>query len=323
MFELYATGEHSIKSILIEMNKLGLKGLNGNPLSKSNIDLILKDSFYHGIAYSKKYNYHYPHKYEKLISKELFLKCQEVRLSRAKRPSKVNSANFIFKGLLTCKNCGCSITPEIKTKKSGKQYIYYSCTNSKNVCQRVYIPERTLLEPILSVLERFGSITEETQEYILKELRRNNEAEIEFHKKQLKRINSEYQSVQSKINRLTDLLLDNSITKDIYEEKLQELKLKQQKLGSEIDLYTKADKNYLLTVSKVFSIAKRAKEIFESSEISEKRALLAYLIQNPVVNRKKLYFSITSPFNLILDLTSNPNWLAWRDSFRTWMANNK
>lgn len=314
IFELYATGNHSIASILKEMNKLGLKSLNGNKLSKSNIDLILNDTFYYGMAYSKKYDYYYPHKYEKLISKELFFKCKEVRLDRARKPSKVDSNNFIFKGLLTCQNCGCSVTPEIKTKKSGKQYIYYSCTNSKGICQRDYIPENKLLEPIIAVLERFESITKDTQEYLLKELRKNNEAEVDFHKKQLKRINVEYQTIQSKISRLTDLLLDNSITKESYEEKLQELKHKQLKLGVEIDLYTKADKDYLITVSKVFSLATRVKTIFESSEIPEKRALLNYLIQNPVVKGKKLYFSVASPFNLVLELSDNPTWLRDMDS---------
>ena len=171
------------------------------------------------------------------------------------------------------------------------------------------MPEKTLLEPILAVLERFESITQDTQDYLLKELRKNNEAEVEFHKKQLKRINTEYQTIQSKISRLTDLLLDNSITKESYEEKLQELKHKQLKLGVEIDLYTKADKDYLLTVSKVLSLATRVKTIFESSEIHEKRALLNYLIQNPTLNGKKLYFSIASPFNLVLDLASKPTWL--------------
>lgn len=221
IFELYATSNHSIFSILKEINKLGLKSINGNPLSKSNIDLILNDTFYYGIAYSKKYDNHYPHKYVKLVSKDLFFRCKEVRLERARKPSKVDSNNFIFKGLLTCKNCGCSITPEIKTKESGKQYIYYSCTNSKSICKREYISENTLLEPIMGILERFESINSNTQEYLLKELRKNNEAEVEFHKKQLKRINMEYQAIQERISRLTDLLLDNSITKESYEELLR------------------------------------------------------------------------------------------------------
>jgi len=306
IFDLYATGNHSITSVWKEMDKLGLKSLNGNKIQRSNIDLILKDTFYYGIAYSKKYNLYYPHKYEKLISKDLFFKCKEVRTARKHNPAKVDSNNFIFKGLLTCQNCGCSITPEAKTKKNGKQYIYYSCTNSKGICKREYIPEKALIEPITGILERLESITTDTQEYLMKELRKNNEAEVEFHKKQLNRINTEYQGIQNKISKLTDLLLDSSITKETYEDKLHELKDKQNKLSIEIELYTKADKDYLLTVSKVLSLAKRAKQIFESSEVSEKRAFLNYLIQNPTIKEKKLCFAIASPFDLVLELADSP-----------------
>ncbi|MBU2010215.1 hypothetical protein KKG37_01875, partial [Patescibacteria group bacterium] len=80
------------------------------------------------------------------------------------------------------------------------------------------------------------------------------------------------------------------------------------------------DKDYLLTVSKVLSLATRVKTIFESSEIHEKRALLNYLIQNPSVNGKKLYFSIASPYNLVLDLASNPTWLRILKIVRTFFA---
>lgn len=36
---------------------------------------------------------------------------------------------YIIKGLLRCQKCGCSMTPERKVKKSGKEFVYYSCTN--------------------------------------------------------------------------------------------------------------------------------------------------------------------------------------------------
>ena len=44
------------------------------------------------------------------------------------------------------------------------------------------------------------------------------------------------------------------------------------------------DYDYQTTVATVVSVARRAKQIFESSEPSEKRALLNYLFQNPTVN---------------------------------------
>ena len=68
----------------------------------------------------------------------------------------------------------------------------------------------------------------------------------------------------------------------------------------------------------MISVARRAKKIFEnSSEVAEKRAFLNYLLQNPTVKEKKLYFSIASPFNLVLELADSPNWLRGLDDVRT------
>ncbi len=325
IFELYSLGNHSIESIWKEMIGLGLKSVKGNLIAKSNIDTILKDSFYYGMAYSKKYNLLYPHKYERLITKELFQKCEDVQKGRRKNPAKIESNNFIFKSLLSCQKCGCTITPEVKTKKSGKTYIYYSCTNSKGICKREYVSETKLLEPILELLEQFESIPDSTKEHLVEELRKNNEAEIAFHKKQLNRIQNEYQLVQSKISKLTDLLLSDSITRDVYDEKLLEFKNKQHSLNAEIEQYTKADHDYLITISKVISLAKRAKAIFESSETPEQRAFINFLIQNPQIKDKELVFTLKKPFDLILNLaplksktasisTSRLTWLGSWDS---------
>lgn len=79
--------------------------------------------------------------------------------------------------------------------------------------------------------------------------------------------------------------------------------------------HSKADCDYQTTVATVLSVARRAKTIFESSsEPARKRAFLNYLLQNPTVKEKKLYFTIASPFNLVLELADHPNWLRmWED----------
>jgi len=74
--------------------------------------------------------------------------------------------------------------------------------------------------------------------------------------------------------------------------------------------HSKADCEYQNTVATVISVVRRAKTIFEnSSDIAGKRQFLSYILQNPTVNEKKLYFTIASPFNLVLELASTPNWL--------------
>lgn len=113
------------------------------------------------------------------------------------------------------------------------------------------------------------------------------------------------------------------ITKDIYDKKHQELQDKMQVLEIELSEHRKADSEYQTTVATVISVARRARAIFDgSSEPAEKRAFLNYLLQNPTVNGKKLYFSIASPFNLVLELADSPNWLPLLSEFRTvdWKA---
>ncbi len=306
MFELYSTGQHSLLSIRDLMTKKGLKTLLGNKLSKSGIENLLKDSFYYGIAMSKKYG-SYSHKYPCIISKELFDKCQNIRDKRnTKRTKEVNTREYILKGLLeNCPVCGCMITAE-----THKGNIYYTCTNGKGICKREYIPEKTLLKPILELLGKFETISEETQEWLVNELRKTSESEITYHKMQTERINNEYKNWQEKKDNLVEVFIDKSITKDIYDKKLQEYNDKIQLLEIELKEHSKADFDYKTTIGTILSLARRAKSIFENcSEPAKKRMFLSNLLQNPRIIDKKLEFSIVSPFDLVLKLSDNPTWL--------------
>ena len=99
------------------------------------------------------------------------------------------------------------------------------------------------------------------------------------------------------------------ITKDDYDKKLQELKDKQYRLNIEADEHTKADHDYKLTISQVFSLSRRMGEIFKSSEPHEKMAFLNYLLQNPTVSGKKLDFTLRKPYNTILEVATCPTGL--------------
>jgi site-specific DNA recombinase len=301
LFELYATGNYSLETLRIKVTDEGLLSLKNYKLSKSNIENIIKDSFYCGIAMSHKYGT-YLHKYPALISKDLFDRCQEIRRERKATPYKALSKDFIFKGLLHCPKCGCSMSAEIKKGR----YIYYSCTNAKGTCKREYVPEETLLKPVYELLERFESISEDTCNELVDELRKATEAEVSYHKAQVSRIRNEYDKLKEKDNRLLDLYTDAGITKDTYDIKHQEYADKLQLLNIELAEHTNADYEYQTVVATVLSVARRAKTIFERcSEPAQKRAFLNYLLQNPTVSGKKLIYKLHSPFNLILELPSS------------------
>ena len=92
------------------------------------------------------------------------------------------------------------------------------------------------------------------------------------------------------------------ITKDDYDKKLEKLKDRQYRLNIEAEEHTKADHDYKLTISHVFSISRHIGAIFAGSEVPEKRAILNFLRQNPRVSDKKLVFTMAKPFDAILEL---------------------
>ena len=51
-----------------------------------------------------------------------------------------------------------------------------------------------------------------------------------------------------------------------------------------------------------YSFFNPIKDIFESSEVPEKRALLQFLLQNPTVKGKTLSFELKKSFNFVLNL---------------------
>jgi hypothetical protein len=98
------------------------------------------------------------------------------------------------------------------------------------------------------------------------------------------------------------------------------MKDKQYRLSLELDEHTKADHEYHIHVATVLHLAQKAKEIFQSSEVHERRAILNFLLQNPKVQGKKLNYSLKIPFNSILELAENPtctNGLRALDEVRT------
>ena len=134
-FEMYASGAYSVRDIVKILGKEGFtQKKGGKPVTVANITSMLTNRFYYGEIESYKYDMIFPHVYPTLISKELFDKCQEVRLSRGRALGKAReeeaepeefktiadqttNTTFIFKGTTRCKECNCIYSPELKTKR--------------------------------------------------------------------------------------------------------------------------------------------------------------------------------------------------------------
>jgi len=315
IFELYANGNASMRTIKNEMDKIGLRSNTENhkPITISQVEHTLKNPFYHGVMQIK--GKLYPHKYPPLISEELFNKAQEVRLGYHKKPFKYAAKPYILRGLIKCADpaCGCTITAEMPkhtiTAKNPHGLAYYSCTNYKQIHEkRIYTKESDLLDPIRKVLKNL-KLSEKNAEELTKELRKTNQSENAFHMKAMESLKTEYDKLEKRISNMTDLRFDGSITSDIYDNKLKEYKEIQQGLLEEMQRHSIADESYYLAVNQVLSLSQRASEIFESSEPNEKRQLLNYLLQNCRLKERSLLFELKKPFDALVKYNKCPEML--------------
>jgi site-specific DNA recombinase len=81
----------------------------------------------------------------------------------------------------------------------------------------------------------------------------------------------------------------------------------------QMEEHSKADENFYITAATVLDLASRALEILKSSEVTEKRALLNFLLQNCVLNGRKLLFELNAPFDVIAQYGKTQNWLPGLD----------
>ena len=295
------------------MEGLGLKSncKEPKPIPKSKIHSILKDPFYYGEMRIK--DELYPHKYQSLISKQLFDRVQEVFKGYNKKPFRYACKPFAFRGLIKCADCGCTITAE-RTKD---KYNYYSCTNFKGMHdKRLYINEDDLLEPIYSVLRKIR-LTDGQISRLMIGLKQTDEAKDRFFEASMKTLRAEYDKYEKRKSNLLDRLADEKITQEDYDKKLDEYHTKQTLINSEMAKHHTADKEYYITIALILSLAKRAYDIFKSSEPMEKRTFLNFLLQNSKLQGKKLNFELKTPFDRVLQANKCSNLLRTVNNVRT------
>lgn len=308
VYELYATGTWSMKKIKDEMIKLGFRTRKGKKPSESIIHHILRNPFYYGMMDNK--GELHPHRYHRLISKDLYDKCQDVMAGYKKQPFKAGAKPFALRGMVKCAECGCLMSPYTKKGK----YTYYACTNAKGFCtNKKLIKEEELLKPIYKALNAI-QLPDEKIEELTQALKTTAHNETEFYTQSIDTLKERHDLLQNRISQLYDDKADGRITADFYDTKFKEYKEEQKEVVNEMATHVRADEDFYITANQVANLAQRAVEIFESSEPQEKRQLLGFLLQNCTHDGKNLLYELRSPFNELVLLSTNSTWLPRLDS---------
>ena len=158
IFEEYATGVYTLSCMTRKAKEWGLRSKKNFHLNKAVIHRLIQQPFYYGQMKVK--GEMWPHCYQPIISREIFMACKDVRLGWNKKPFKYGGKDFLFRGLITCAITGKVVTAETKKKKyaNGKidEWTYLATWDPKNSNKKIYVREDKILKEVEDIFATIG-----------------------------------------------------------------------------------------------------------------------------------------------------------------------
>jgi site-specific DNA recombinase len=309
IFNAYASGQHSLKSIAQHVEDLKLT--NNIPigrcgLKKSVMSRMLHDPFYIGkFMWQGKL---YDGKHVPLVSLETWQTVQDVlsgkNLNKCKRH---NIKPFVYKGVFACGECDRTITAEIKKEK----YVYYRCTKFETVCSQKSIREEAIDIAARHLLDKIH-LSENGLAYVVAGLKQSLEDKRSTHDKDYDMLVREHSMLKNRLDKMYEDKLDGRVSDEFYDSKYTEYKSRLDDLTERIALHNKADTGYYEFGRKILELAKNAGNLFEQARPEEKRELLQFLLSNSKIKDSKPDFTLKQPFFAIAKHSSVDECSAWQ-----------
>ena len=266
-------------------DQLGEQGFispkTSRPYKHSIISKILANKFYIGIMSVG--GRQYPHKYPKIVPKELFDRCQFVRQSRQPVRVAYNSKQFALKGLVSCSLCDRAVST-YTTKNNN----YLKCANG--ACKNPNTAENLALASIEEALAHFAmpaQVAEKLQGR-LKQNQTTSNTEASQNRHSLAEIETRTDTLYS------DRLLGR-ITAKRHDKHAARLENDRQKLKTQANFLTSTPRGLQKTISQMIYVCQNAQKPFQKAEIATKNLMLEILLSNLKLKNKNLSFALNCP----------------------------
>jgi len=295
MFELYSTGEYSLKDLRNKMTELGLVSRSKKVFSVSNIQQFLKNPFFYG-AFIFNGELHQG-KHKPAVSKKLFDKCQEV-MERKAHKAKRGQIEYAFRSLLFCKECGCSITSETQ-----KGHNYYRCTKKKGKCSQKYIREENLAEQISDLIQKV-SLPSAWAKIMEKELNKEKKESCKAESAFAQNLKSQLREIEAKLDRLLDNQLEGIISNEEYADKKQKILNQKIEISEKMKDFEQNGNHWLELCKRFVFEANQAQIVALQKDFPEKKNYLKRIGSNPLLSEREVFVEYKNPWKLLENLSS-------------------
>ena len=312
MFEEFSFGSDTLGSMVRKLKAWGLRSKrNGYYLSKAAVSKMFNNPFYYGEMRIK--GEVYRHKYQPIISREVWEKCQSLlhRPARFKYGQRPN----LFRGILRCARCGSAIIPTVaKGRYRYLQCSSYSRKSDGRYCENPRVSEDLIIEQLAAELFPQFHILPETRDKFMAMINESMNAETEFMLREAKALRRQDEELRRRIDTFLDLLADGSITRDQYAKKKQEIDGKRYDITARLNSLTGADDKFIATIEVLIYLTSSSADIFAGLTLEEKHTLIKLSTKKLLLEDKKVSFSLASPLDLLVDLGKTEKWRAQEES---------
>ena len=285
-FELYSSGKVGLRALRTEMAKRGLRTKSGKTLSRNSLNQTLHSPFYIGLLYISKTGETFEGKHEPLVTKATFDRVQMIM--RGKTIERKTKHDFVFRRLARCGGCSRYLIGELQKGR----YVYYRCQNSG--CRGTIAREEALEHAVMTTLELVHCGPEERSWIREKavELRENSDGDLAKLEATLR---LQLSKCEDRLARLTDALIDQTIDKDLFENRKRALLEERAGLRDDLASLSAAD----LPISQALNgleLASTALLSYKRGIPDERRAIIESVTSNLALHGKNLEIALRSPF---------------------------
>lgn len=312
MFEMYATGCYSIKSLqqfAKEMNLCSIRSKNHKPLGRETIWNTLKNPFYYGEM--KIRGEIMPHKYEPIISKALFEQVQKVLSGKntCVPTREYGGISFAFRKLIKCAECGGTISSE-----HHKGHVYLRCTHPRGNCNQKTVRESLILQQldneVFSKIRLNANIIDLLKKCVVKKMMEDSEANAVMKRQ----ITNELNQLEAREQRVKDCFFNGDITRDEWNEEKANIASKREELQHTAEKYADISRDIQYTVNEVLDIAACASEIMKKATPEQQNNLLGLILKDCYLDGQKLVYTLNKPFDMLINLKNSDNWFKFDKS---------
>lgn len=291
-FTRYASGRYGLKELLAYMTGKGLRGARGQKLFMSNFSKMLGNRFYYGLMTVRGETY--VGKHEPLISKKLFDECRAVAEGRTftRQPAHARS-EFLFRRLAHCATCGRALYGE---RQKGR--VYYRCHSGS--CKGTCVREdhfRATLKAHLSQLPQRDLLTEMLQLHF--EMDEGKKAHGEGDREKSWRLRTA--NALALKERLTDLLIDGTLSKEGYESRMAEVNNTLLVIDAEKTKAKEGNTVRQVRAKKFLELVNALYILPETENAANHRDILRLTISNASVQQKNIEFTWEKPFQVLFE----------------------